>query len=1491
VTFASPAALWLGLLAAPIIALHMLRPRRPPVEVSSTFLWREVSRPVSSAVPWQRLRPTALLLLQLLAVGLLAIAAARPARATGTPLARHTVFIVDTSGSMAALDGQPDRLGTAKSKAESLRRQLPAGGVASIVVAGAEPRALLSASPDAAAFAGALARIQVEGGTPDYATAFSLAESLETPGVPAGFVFLSDGELTGDEAKLLPPGTRYVKVGARTTNRAITALRVDPAGSGLHATITVRNTGGPAATQSVRLDVDGRTAARQNITLEPGATVTRQIDLPGGDRVDAYLEGEDLLAADNHAVAVAARRRALRVLLAGPDDIFVQQLLAASAGVTVVRSPTATPAPGFDLAIYDGVAVPADPAAPFLAIDPPGGMAGVTVTGTVTQPAVTLVKANDALLANLDLSNVAIAEAQKLSAPTDEVLVGAEGTPLLIRGSRANQPFAYFSFALGRSNLGVQVAWPILGDRLLTSLTGATVPLANLIVGQPLPLGSAHPALVVTGPAGINLMVAPDGPPPVADHTGFWTVSASGTRGAQQVLAVNADPRQSDLTPAGSLPIRPRPTLPGEHRTTGQQPLLGWVAAALLLVIAVELWLAWRSRAVPPRQWRASLALRVVIVAALVAALLGVALARTERRVAVVFLLDQSDSLGAGGRQLAADWVRGALRHQAKNDLAGVVLFGADAKVDLTVQRNTRLLEPATRVDTTATNLAGALRLGGALLPSSARRRIVVVSDGRQTQGDAIAETARLRASGIQVDVHPVATNAGADVAVIGLRPPSVVRPGEAFSLQATIAADHATTVAIALSRDGAVVAERTIPVPAGQSVVDLPQVVDPAAGTGVLRYRLDINAPNDQLPENNVGFAAVPVAGPARVLVVEGMTGEGATLAAALKAGGLQVDIVGVAALPTVDQLAGYTSTVLVDVDSRSLAPAQTAALAVASKDFGDGLVAIGGDRSYGLGGYLNSDLEQLLPVISDVTDPKRRLSVAEVLAVDSSGSMTACHCNGGANGLATGANRAGGGVNKTDVSRAAAARAINALNANDQVGVLAFNTEQRWIVPLQALPAADVVTKGLNSLTPAGGTDLTTPLPKAAAALKAAKAQLKHIILFTDGFTSQAALVGLAQQAAQLYAEGITVSVLATGEASTDQLAAVAAAGHGRFYAGQDLSQVPTIMAAEAVLATRNLVAEGSFYPKVVSSAAPVRNLTASPPLLGYLATTAKPSATTLLTVGDQGDPLLASWRDGLGTVTSWTSDASARWSQQWATWPGYVSFWTGVVKDTFPLRGAAGSSVRAETVGSSVRVTVERQDAWPDGATAVAHVADPNLNDLTVPLQQTSATTFVGEVPAAAAGTYAVGATVNGPGGPLLSGTAVAIQSYSAEYLPGQPDAASLVRISRLTGGRGAIDATRAFDAGTLPAGRGRIPLAGWLLLAAALLWPVTVALGRLAFHGAAQPRWKQALTAGRRLARRERSPTPRKDKPGKKGPDPPTPPPTIDRLLERKRDRRR
>ncbi|HEX2119181.1 MAG TPA: VWA domain-containing protein, partial [Acidimicrobiales bacterium] len=1330
----------------------------------------------------------------------------------------------------------------------------------------------------------------------DFATAFTLAESVETPGAPVGFVLLSDGGLTDVQRGLLPPGTDYQRIGDRATNRAITRLTVEPRGSGLHARITLRNTGGPAATQDLRVDVDGRTQHRERVDLPAGATVERDVDLPGGDRVDAFLEGEDLLAADNHAYAVAGRRRTLKVLLAGPENPYLDRLLAALPSIEVERNSDPLPAPGFDLAIYDRVPVPADPGAPFLAVAPPGGAPGVTVTGEVERPAVTLVHTDDALLAGIDLSEVAIATAQRIDAPGDEVLVGAEGTPLLLRGSRAGRPFAYLGFDLAQSNLPVQVAFPLLADRLVTELAGAALPPGDVRVGQPLPVNTASP-LAVDAPGGVHVSLPAGAAAPVADRAGFWTVRQEGR--PDLLLAVNVDAGESFLSPADSLPVPVREPLPGERRPRGEVGQLRWVVALLLAVLAAEGWMSWRRRGVSRRQWRVAVGARVAVAALLGAALLGLALPRTATRVAVMFLVDGSDSMGAGGRAAAVDWVRTALAAQPDDALAGVAFFGGDARLELTVQHDTQLLQPATKVDTSRTDLAGALRLAGAVLPTDARRRIVVVSDGRANSGDAATEARRLREDGIQIDVHPVEVAGGPDVAVARVDTPTLVRQGESYTVRATLEATRAQTVRITWQRNGEIVDERAVDVPAGRTVVELAQT---APGTGGLAtYRVQVDSAANSVDENDTGFAAAQIEGPARVLQVEGMPGEGTALAAALRAGGVPVDVVAPADLPGLDRLGTYSSTVLVDVDARSLAAEQVETLAAATRDLGRGLVTVGGDRSYALGGYLGSELEKLLPVTSDVKDPKRRSSVAEVLAIDSSGSMGTCHCSdgGGANGLIGGGNRAGGGVDKTDISRAAAARTIAALNADDQVGVLAFNTEHRWVVPLQTLPAEEVVTKGLRELHPAGGTNLTLPLKEAGDALRAAKARLKHIILFTDGFTSIGGLDTLIEQARGLAEEGITVSVVATGETgASESLSQVAEAGRGRFYNEQDLNDVPQIMMQEALLASRRIVNEETRYPTVVSQAQAVRDLTATPPLLGWLGTTTKPSGQTALEIGDDGDPLLASWQIGLGRASSWTSDASARWSQQWAGWEGYTGFWTAVVKDTFPAAGASGAGVRADLVDGRLRVTAESATDWPDGATATARVSTPGGGSQEMALERVSGTAFVGELPATAAGAYGVGAAVSGAGRILLSASTVAVQSYSAEYALGASDPATLDRVSSLSGGRGAIEPAMAYDAGELQAGRGRIPLAGWMLLAAALLWPVAVALSRVALHGSGVA---AVRTGSRRVAGAVRSrlparpgherpaPPPRrpKEKRAKPPPEAAAPPPTLERLLKKKR----
>lgn len=1480
-SFAAPAGLLLALLAVPIVLLHVLRPRREPLPVSSTWLWEELSRPVTAASPWQRLRPSVLLLLQLLAVALLALAAARPVRATDAPLAPHTVFVIDASGSMAARDGEPERLDEAKDDARRLRSQLPAGGVASIVVADADPHVALSTSADRRAFDDALRSVRTVAAPARFDDAFSLAASLETPGLPLGVVLVSDGALDAEARRALRAGTRFVPVGDRSANRAITRLVVEPEGAGLRALVVLRNTGGPAATETVRVDVDGRTEARFSVDLPRGATVERAVSVPDGERVEAFLEADDLLLADNRAFALAARRPPVRVLHVGPGNPFLDRLWAALPGVTVERSATARPATGFDLAVYDRVAVPSPLEAPALVIAPPGGLAEVAVTGTVEGPAIALVDGDDPLLRGIDLSGVLVLEAQRIKAPRDQTLVAAEGAPLLVRGVRDGRAFLYLAFALDASDLPLQVAFPVLGDRLVTELAGTSVPAGDVRVGQPLSVG---PGATVTLPTGAREPASSAGVV-VTRMPGFHTVAQPGR--AERLVAVNVDPAESSVAPERSLPI-PAPAAGSVAvATRGERSLLPFVVLALVVVLAAELLVSRRQIGVPRRQWRAGLGVRLALVLALVGALLDIAVPRPGSGVATMFLIDASDSMGGAGRSAATTWVQQALAAQPDGARAGVAFFGGDARLELTVQRDPQLVQPATTVDAARTDLAGALRLAAAVLPSDARRRIVIVSDGRATQGDAGAEADRLRDEGIRVDVHPVARTTARDAAIASVQAPARAAQGEIITLQATVIATDPGSARVVVDVDGQPVAERAVDLQAGANVVAFDH---PVTASGVRRYRVRVELAGDAITQNDAGFAAVEVDGPPRVLVAEGVAGAGATLASALRAAGLAVDVTGAGDLPPVEQLAGYQSTVLVDVDARDLSAPQTEGLTTATRDLGRGLVTVGGERAYALGGYRDSALEALLPVISDVTDPKRRSSVAEVLALDTSGSMGACHCAEGSNGMVTGGNRANGGVNKTDIAKAGATRAIAALSSTDQVGVLAFNRDQKMVLPMQVAPDADDVRDRLAPIRADGETDVVAGLRRAAKEVRATNAKLRHVILFTDGFTAPGALTQLEGEAAALLDEGITVSVVATGEGAATELARVAEAGGGRFYAGRDLNEIPEILVQEAVLASRSFVNEGEFFPTVARSTAATAGLQASPPLFGFIATTAKPSASTALRIGDDDDPLLATWNTGLGRVSSWTSDATSRWSQAWATWDGFAAFWSAVVRDTFPTT-TEGLVARAAIDGDRLRLTVESKDPIAEGAQVTGRVTTPGAGTATVTLERTSATTFAVDLPAPSAGAYTAGVTVD-VAGEVSDLTALATQSYAAEYRPGATDAAALLDVSRRSGGRGAIDPDDAFAEATLTEGRGRFPLAGGLLLLAALLWPIDVALRRLTLRpelvrsvGQRVPRPRIPAWPGT-WARRRRVPTPEPTR--TPAPPPPLPSsPALQRLLERKR----
>lgn len=1432
-TLLVPLGLLAGLLAIPVILVHILIPRRPREPVSSLMHWSGLEHPVSAADPWQKLRWSLLLLLQLLAVVLFALALARPAVEETAPLADHTVFIIDASASMAAIDGDPDRLGRAVEIANAMRAEVPEGGTVSLVAATPTPLVLVEDSDDPDEFERALRRIRTTGGAADFDTAFLLAESLQVADRGNGFVLISDGGVAAELQKLAPAGTRYVAVGESDTNRAITDLSVTASPTGLTARVTIDNTGGPSATQTVRLDVDGVTEERALVEIPSGEIVEQSFELPAGSRVAAYLLGEDLLAYDNQRYTVAPPPREIPIAVQGDDSFFLDHLVQSIGSVRV-----AGPEEVAELIIYAGVAVPESPNLPFIAVAPPGGAPGIETAGFVDRPILTLAK-TDPLLDDLDVTRIAIAQAQAITVDEGETLLGAPGAPLLVRGHTGQVPFFYLSFSLEQSNLPVDVAFPILGSRMVAELSAADEPPSGLTVGAELPLDPTAGAVV--DPRGTRQTVSGLTLSPIADQAGFWTIERGET--SELVVAVNVDTTESMLAPAAELPELPAAAQVDADvisQAVIARSLLVWVLVALLVVLAGELWVSARAIGVPRRQWWTGLGIRALIVVLLLLAIFDPAINRADETVSTVFVVDVSDSLTRPGVAAARSWVVGALADQGGSRSAVVEVAQDGAVVKSFESESLSDVD----VDPGSTNLSRGLRLAESLLDGTTRERIVLVSDGRSTDGDVAQQIARLAALGVPVDVHTVDSEARTDAAITGLAAPDTVAVDEAFTVSVEITSTIASEALVRLSRDGEVVAEGRRDLTVGANTVEFR--VEAGDDPGIERLEATVEMPGDAQAVNDTSLTAVSVGGPTSVIILEGVDDNGVLLETALQSKGLVVSRMGIGELPALEELSVYSAAVVVDVDAETLTESHVRTLDAFVRDLGRGMVVIGGDQSFALGGYADTDFEALLPVESEIEDAKREANVAEVLLIDTSESMGACHCRpieGQESTDPFSGEPVEGGVNKTDISRAGAARAIEALSANDEVGVLAFNGQRDWVIPLQSLPSEQVVTEGLAGLFPTGETFITPALEEAANALRESTKQLKHIILFTDGFTVELfdefvdeegfGLRGtsMAEQAAALAAEGITVSVVATGEGAAPALEAIAVAGNGRFYPGRDLNEVPEIFVREARLAARSFVNEGEFYPTVVSAARPVQNLASSPPVLGYVATSLKPTAEGRLEVGEFADPLMASWRIGLGRVTTWASDGGERWAAEWAAWDGFTEFWSAVVRDTFPLGAASGQRLEADIVGDRLEIVLESAQPWPVGTTPTASIGRPDGTSVEVDLRRVSDTEFAAQVAADQAGTYAVGVSIGEADGVSATISGLASRSYGAEYIPGASDRELMEGLSEATGGRGEITPEQAFEAEGLQPGTSRSHYRWWFLLLAALLWPLDVAVRRI------------------------------------------------------------
>ncbi|MCC6932752.1 MAG: VWA domain-containing protein [Deltaproteobacteria bacterium] len=312
-----------------------------------------------------------------------------------------------------------------------------------------------------------------------------------------------------------------------------------------------------------------------------------------------------------------------------------------------------------------------------------------------------------------------------------------------------------------------------------------------------------------------------------------------------------------------------------------------------------------------------------------------------------------------------------------------------------------------------------------------------------------------------------------------------------------------------------------------------------------------------------------------------------------------------------------------------------------------GGALINIGGDQSFGLGGYIDTPLEIISPVkFIPPQTTKKKLNNAVILLIDKSRSMVE--------------------ENKMGAAKSAALSSIQSLKDDDYVGVIGFDSAPFVIIRTALVnEVKENAEHRLRNLTAAGQTN---PLPALAAArqsLANTNAGKKHIIMLSDG---QFPIAGgeYEQELDRISEANITLSTIALGkEADIPLLKMFASYCRGAFYQTIDASTLPEIFIRDIKVATgEKTMHEQENY--VVSLGKDGLSSTQGedfPPLTGFVETTMKPNAHLELAIekGDKSFPLLASWQYGQGSVISFTSDISGRWSLPWLKWKQLVKFWS--------------------------------------------------------------------------------------------------------------------------------------------------------------------------------------------------------------------------------------
>jgi uncharacterized membrane protein len=839
---------------------------------------------------------------------------------------------------------------------------------------------------------------------------------------------------------------------------------------------------------------------------------------------------------------------------------------------------------------------------------------------------------------------------------------------------------------------------------------------------------------------------------------------------------------------------------------------------ALLLLVAIPLlwWAAHRTRT---NLCRRHLAV-VTVLRSLAVAMLALALMRPQWHagsddVAVVYALDVSRSVSSSFIDSALAWIGDADR-EGKPAQARYLAF-ADRPVLLEKPEQVRDLavtEGSPRegaIDRAATNLERALDQALLGLDRDRVKRLVLLTDGNQTEGDVWRVLARLKEAKVRVFPIPAKVRDDGDAWLEGIEVPQGMRQGEPVTVTVRAFSPREARARVVLSTGNTVLGNRAVRLTAGLNRVSF-EIQLSSVGSNTLAAELI--AEGDRVPDNNRVQQSAWVAKAPRVLYVEGQPGAAGYLRDALMREGIEVNVAVPADIPeSAAAFAPYDTLILSDTPAKAIAPAKMQAIESYVRDTGGGLLFAAGANVYGEQGYSGTPVEKVLPV--QFRAQEKRKDFALVIALDRSYSMRG---------------------RKMELAKEATRAALDLLEEQHQFAVVAFDSQTHISVPMQYVRAKRKAEDQITRIQASGQTNIYPALSMVYRLLQKTDAKAKHVILLSDGDTHPADFEGLVKRMTD---DKIVVSTVAIGEgANLELMGNIARWGGGRAYATVSAEAVPQIFIEETQRAVRSNLLEDAFKPVVKRRMEAFRGVDfeQAPPLKGYVSATARDNAEVFL-VSQSGSPLLARWQYGLGKVVVFTSDVKNRWAVNWLDWPGYGKLWAQLTRETMRRDSGEELDFRVSREGGEAVISLTALTAdghFRDDLAPRVRVSGPDGATTTVELRHSGAGAYRLRVPLASGAALRF-ELADSPGLSRLAvgrtGSRRLFYAYPDEYRALPPNLELLRTLAEETGGKLAPSIAEVF-AHNGDHSRVSRTLWPWLAVLALLLYVLDIAVRRAA-----------------------------------------------------------